>query len=335
MFNLTIGTKNNTYSQPFYSYATDELYVGDNDGKLWKVETVFTGTPTLAAAPWNNGVVVDSGQELTGPVLDYATGNILVADLGGQVTAVNSTTGAIVATLTGQGVITDPPIVDSTTGQVFVFSGGGGSLSSSVVLEADTSLNSPTTVNIGTNSSGTHVHAGTFDNTYFSSVNSTGNLYVCGKQTSNSAPALYSISIVNGSMNGINGGPFNLTTNATAHECSPLAEIFNPNQTSPPNENAGIDWLFVGIPVNCAFGGASTGCLTSFDITGGFPSFPFAVSAERGGTTGMIEDNISTAGQASSVYFTTLTSPGAGGCDVEPAADSTTCLVKRTQAGLQ
>ena len=328
MFNLTLGSNNNTNSPPYYNYSTDALYVGDNGGRLWKVTGVFNGTPTIAASPWNAGVLVDSGATLTGPVYDNGTGNIFVADSNGQLSFVPDSTGVLSGTnISGLGAITDPPIVDPSTGHVFVFSGGNST--SAIVEEAGTAaLGSPTSVNIGNNSAGTHVHAGTFDNNYFTSV-STGHLYVCGKQSGNAAPALYSIPFnSSGVMSGTVNGPLNLSTTTTTQECSPLAEIYNTGQST--------DWLFLGVPANCAFGGSTTGCIMSFNITSGtFPSTVSATAPENGGTSGIVVDNVSTSVQASSTYFTTLSSPGTGGCTSEPVNDSSTCLVKRTQSGLQ
>jgi hypothetical protein len=331
MFSVGLGTNNNTNSPPFYNYATDVLYVGDNGGKLWKVTGVFNGTPTTAAAPWINGVTVDSGYVLTGPVYDPSTGNIFVGDSNGRLSFVPDSTGVLSTTnISGLGAITDPPMVDPSTGHVFVFSGGNGT--SAIVEEAGNSaLASPTNVNIGNNSAATHVHLGMFDNLYFTSV-STGHLYVCGKQSGNAAPALYSISFnSSGVMTTPVSGPLDLSTTTTAQECSPLSEVFNPNEGS-----GGTDWLFVGVPASCAFGGSATGCIMSFNITSGtFPTTVSATAAENGGTSGIVVDNVSTSVQASSAYFTTLTSPGGGGCTGEPASDSTNCLVKRTQSGLQ
>jgi hypothetical protein len=330
MFNLTLGTNNNTNSPPFYNYATDVLYVGDNGGRLWKVTGVLNGTPTIAASPWNAGVLVDSGATLTGPVYDSGTGNIFVADSNGRLSFVPDSTGVLSGTnLSGLGAITDPPIVDSSTGEVFVFSGGNGT--SSIVEQAGTAaLGSPTSVNIGNNSAGTHVHTGAFDNLYFTSV-STGHLYVCGKQAGNAAPALYSIPFnSSGVMTTPVNGPLNLSTTTTAQECSPPSEVYNPNVGS------GTDWLFLGVPANCAFSGSASGCIMSFNITSGtFPTTVSATAAENGGTSGIIVDNVSTSVQASSAYFTTLSSPGTGGCTSEPVNDSSTCLVKRTQNALQ
>ncbi len=104
---------------------------------------------------------------MTGPVYDNGTGNIFVADSNGRLSFVPDSTGVLGGTnISGLGAITDPPIVDPSTGHVFVFSGGNGT--NAIVEEAGTAaLGSPTSVNIGNNSATTHVHAGTFDNNYF------------------------------------------------------------------------------------------------------------------------------------------------------------------------
>ena len=131
-------------------------------------------------------------------------------------------------------------------------------------------------------------------------------------------------------MNGTTSdGPLELAT--AAGECSPLQEFYNPNQD--------IDWLFAGIPSNCSLGGDAGGCIDSFRIgtgagAGAFPAGADATGAEAGGTSGIIVDGISGVPQASSVYFTTLGAPG-GGCSNAPTGDTSTCLVKRTQNGLQ
>jgi hypothetical protein len=331
MFSLQLGSNNNTNSPPFYDYAPDDtLYVGDNGGRLWQVTGVFNGTPTIVGGAWASGVAVDtSSAVLTGPNIDFATGNILVADSLGKLSTV--TPSGSVTSVTVGGAITDAPIVDSsTTGYVYVFSGGNAS--NSVVYENNTLLTGPAkTVAVGYNSPGTHVHAGAFDNLYFNN-SGTGNMYVCGKQSGNSAPALYQLPISSLVLTGAVNGPLNLSTNTTGQECSPLTELFNPNQGA-----SGVDWLFLGVPANCAFGGSSSGCIMSFDITSGtMPAGAFATGLEYGGTSGIVVDNVSPTGTATSnTFFTTLGAPTTGSvCANEPSTDNSNCVVARSQAGL-
>ena len=117
-----------------------------------------------------------------------------------------------------------------------------------------------------------------------------------------------------------------LTTDTSAQACSPITEFYN--------SAANNDWLFVGLPANCAFGGASIGCVMSFNVAGTYPTtFPtsaVATGAESSGTSGIVVDNASSDAQASSLYFSTL---GTAPCDA--GGNATACAVKRTQTGLQ
>ena len=157
---------------------------------------------------------------------------------------------------------------------------------------------------------------------YYTAGPSAGHLYVCGKASGTSQPVLYRFGFTGNNLNTSTDGTLPLTTtNNVAAECSPLSEIFNPNQ------GGGIDWLFAGVPGSCIVGSSNTGCVMSFNITGAFPTTASFAGEEGGGTSGIIVDNVSTDGQASSLYYSTLSDDakcGTGGC-----------AVKRTQAGLQ
>jgi len=72
------GSANDTNSPPFYDYADDIMYVGDNSGKLHKFTGVFLGTPAEVTVLWPIAV---SSNVLTGPVYDSGTKHI-VADCG-------------------------------------------------------------------------------------------------------------------------------------------------------------------------------------------------------------------------------------------------------------
>jgi hypothetical protein len=113
-------------------------------------------------------------------------------------------------------------------------------------------------------------------------------------------------------------------------ECSPLTEIYNPDQNT--------DWMFVGVPSLCAFSGSSTGCVESFNIgsvannvpTSAFPTAALATFATAGGTSGIVVDNVSVSGHASSLYYSPLTaSPCTNG------TGNTGCAVQVTQSGLK
>ena len=54
MFNLAFSTTGDSHSSPFVDYLNDTLYVGDNNGYLFKIGGVFNGTPakrTSASSP--------------------------------------------------------------------------------------------------------------------------------------------------------------------------------------------------------------------------------------------------------------------------------------------
>ncbi len=122
-----------TYSAPFVNYATDTLFVGDDQGHLYSVTGVFQGTPALAASPFP--VTVSSGNILNSPVVDVSgTGDIFIGDSLSNIFDY-SPAGVIVGTSQSigngtNGGIHDGAIVDSTNAKVYFTtncSGSGGS----------------------------------------------------------------------------------------------------------------------------------------------------------------------------------------------------------------
>src|SRR5437867_11255763 len=113
MFNLTLGSTGDSHSSarsgcstgdshssPFVDYLNDTLYVGDNNGYLFKIGGVFNGTPakrTSASSPaWGDSsgallVASSSGKFLTSPVLDY-TDNKVWLELEALTACLNSWT---------------------------------------------------------------------------------------------------------------------------------------------------------------------------------------------------------------------------------------------------
>ena len=99
-------TPNDTWSNPYYDYGTDTLFVGDSAGKLHKFTPVFKGAPAeVTTSPWPvqivHGATTDSNQ-LASPVYDSNSGNVFVGSTtsvstttGGYFYAVNASTGAI------------------------------------------------------------------------------------------------------------------------------------------------------------------------------------------------------------------------------------------------
>jgi hypothetical protein len=341
-----------TSSEPFYDFETDNLYVGDDTGNLHKFTGVFFGAPAeVTTGGWP--IAVNSGHLLTGPVVDSTSGNIFVNDVDGRlsyVREVGSTVGACstgvppclgstsVAVSGNAAGITDAPIVDSTQGRVFAFTGNhtSATLGGANVVQADTALSaaSVTRLDVGIGKK-FDLHDGAFDDAYFSNV-AKGHLYVCANNGANSGsssganannqPTLKRISFnSDGTMAAVDAGTLLLATAATT--CSPVTEILNGT----------TDWMFFsvqgsGSPLACAL----IGCVMSVSVPTASPfTFPAAVDAalpERGGTSGIVIDNVSTAGQASSIYFSILANSNV----LHPCGGTSGvgCTVKATQSGL-
>jgi hypothetical protein len=125
------GTPNDTWSAPFYDYADDILYVGDDSGTLHKFTTVFDGTPTEVGS----GLTLSSGVKLASPVYDSnpASLKVFVGNVNGVLYSVNagamtlSATSFTLANAAGEGIY-DAPLLDPTAEEVYVFVGNSAAL---------------------------------------------------------------------------------------------------------------------------------------------------------------------------------------------------------------
>jgi hypothetical protein len=366
------GASQDTGSAPFYNYALDILYVGDDKGVLHKFTGVFLGTPAeVTAGGWP--ITVHAGAILTGPVFDSTSNNIFVADHSGQlsfVKEVGSVTGACAAgsppclgsvsqALTGS--IVDPPIVDGTTGRVLVFDGTEGTNEGSV-FQFDTALTvaSKITVGIGGNKTTPPanlpfdvLHSGTFDDAYFSVGPASGHLYTCGKDPGfNNRPAIYQLTFnASGVLSAAAGTPLvNLTTTFSliGDACSPVTEL----------KNGATDQIFFSFATNAnpppapgtatgctgLVGGGGPGCVVSIALGGAWPpaatthgvavpsNVNVAAQSGSGGTSAIVVDNVGAGAQESNLYYTYQTNSTAA----VPCNGTTGvgCAVKVTQAGL-
>jgi hypothetical protein len=273
-----------TKSPPFYNYATDELYVGNDKGVLHKFTGVFLGTPTEVGAAGKWPITVNAGAILTGPVYDDTSKNIFVGDSTGLLSFIKeltSTTGACSAgsppclglvsqALTGS--IVDAPYVDASTGRVMVFDGTETTKQGSV-FQFDTGLTTASKVTAGIGGNGTTppanlpfdiLHGGAFDDAYFSVGPGSGHLYTCGKDPGfNNRPAIYQLSFTGPSpgpagvlvTTAIPAALANLTTTFSliGDACSPVSEI----------KNGATDRIFFSFATNAnppSGGGTATGC---------------------------------------------------------------------------
>jgi hypothetical protein len=328
-------------SSAYVDYASDSAYVGADNGMLYRIHPVFTGTPAVQFC-----ITVNANKLLTSPVYDQVTNEVFVSDghslyafkVGSSAfTLANSVTIA-----SGSAVSTVPiilsPIVDSTNGFVYVFSSADSTNTNSVVaqvpIQSGGTLGTPATAAIGPAATvnTTYVLDGDFNNVYYSSgpTNANATLYACGTQTGAATlPSLYAISFQsNGTMNNppvmsnnknIYGG------NTNAGSCSPLLDFFDGTN----------DRLFVGAGAPNATNGANlvTEWLVNTRITSNTASPTSTATNEWGGTSAFTVDNVSTEAQAASIYFGTQAKGTSGTAPACPSGQY--CAIKLTQSALQ
>ncbi len=308
MTSLTYSTTAlNTRSSPWVDYGTDTAYVGADDGKVYKITGVFKGTPTLAGAPWP--VTVSANSRVTAPVLDNRLGLIMVGSQNGTFHSINATSGVVKSLVVGRSGGTNPgilaaPIVDVTNGTSFVVSSNDGT--SGVFVEVDTAtMTQLAKANIGIASrSGTAVnlYEPAFSNDYFNDP-TTGVARLCGTgPVADITPWQYAFGGFT-----LVGGKFVMNTtpvssiqlvNSTAARCTGWTEFFNPNVGA-----GGTDFFFFGLTADCT-GAGTSGCVVARNASG-----TLTTANVTGGPSGIVMDNFSTAGQASSIYLTGLAAP--------------------------
>ena len=212
MYSITLhSSHNDTLSAPFYDYADDLLYVGDDSGYLHQFSGVFNGSPAEnTTSPWP---VLLGSNKVSSPVYDTAGGfqggYVFVGDMGGVFYSVGTgyggtTNGSIHGNTGSLGdAIADAPLVDSSEGEAFVFvttdasskpfSGDNGVFQ---FVSSFTAYGTPGVVSVGTGGTGYYLYAGDFDNVYYQSGNPAyGHLYVVGNTGTAGGATLYQIVI--------------------------------------------------------------------------------------------------------------------------------------------
>lgn len=301
------GGVTDTSSGPFVDYDNDVAYVGDDNGGIHKFTGVFKGTLTEAGSPWPVASAVSAS---SAPVYDSVSQHIIFGTGNGNIRCIVAATaadcgngavsvaGGIAGTIT---TVADSPIVDSTNKTVFAAASNN---TNSVLFQADTTLSTASQVRVTMGANGTDLYDGTFDNAYFTTVN-TGHMYFCGNLTGAATPTLYRVGFSStGKMNATkDAGSIQLVQNnqtGTAKDCTPLTEVLN----------GSTDILFVGVKDN----GLPTGCngntcIMSFDIGSAFP-VPIAATTTNNlgaaGMSGFIIDNVSGTAGASQIYYGSL-----------------------------
>lgn len=296
MTSLTYSTVNtDTTSSPWIDYGADVAYVGADHGVLYKITGVFKGTPTLAGSPWP--ITVTSSFRLSAPVLDSRLGLVMVGSRNGNLYQINTTTGAIASLIVGSHGGTNPgiiaaPIVDVTNGTTFVVSANDGV--SAVIVEADTATLtqlSKARIGLGAHSfTALSIFQPALSNDYYTNP-STGVIRACGTGSADTTPWQYSFGFTGRTMKTTPAFSQQLVT-STAATCTNWTEFFN------PNIGGGTDFFFFGLTQDCT-GTGTSGCV----IARTTDAAPIVEAAVTGGPSGIVIDNYSTAGQASSLYL--------------------------------
>jgi hypothetical protein len=324
--NCTANPASVSNASPYVDYNTDAVYLAADNGVLYHVKGVFKGTPTLDYCV----TVKAGGAALTSPVYDSVSNKVLISDgqfvyaytpgatsftAAGSIQVSSSTTGIILS-----------PMVDSTSGLVYVFSNSNTANSNSIVSQMPMSLASHTDAAIGARTGG-YIWAGDFDQNYYAKGPSAGSLYACGTQpNSGSRPALYTLSFgATGTMNTTPAMSNDVLINSSGNPasiCSPLTAFFDGTN----------DRLFGGVGTYGRTSGANL--MTMWNIGTRITSNTTAPAAtatnEVGGTSAITIDNTSSSPQAASIYFGTLATSGS-----TPCGANVFCAVKLTQSGLQ
>lgn len=322
----TASPTSNSNSSAFVDYAHNVAYVGANNGILYRIKNVFTGTPTLDYC-----ITVKTGASLTSPVYDFASGKVFISDgqsVYGFIPGTTSFTAAGSIQVAGTaGSIVLSPIVDSTNGFLYVFASHNNSNTNVIVSQIPVSLVSHVDAAIGPFFTGQFILDGDFDAKYYNNGPTNGSLYACGTQTGASTkPSLYTLSFqASGIMNTTPAMSNNVNINSAANPagtCSPLLEFFNGT----------TDRLFAGVGRQGATTGANLVSMwvISNRITSNTTLPSATATNELGGTSGFAVDNDSPLPQASSIYFGTM-AKGAN----SPCGANLYCAVKLTQSGLQ
>jgi hypothetical protein len=368
--NVGGASPNDTNSSPFYDYATDTLYVGDNSGYLHEFTNVFKGTPAeTVTGPWPVLLNTSTDAAPGSPVYDSVSGNIFIGDYlaniyskcepgiesakgqCGYLYSVNASSGSVArsAQLDYNLGIYDGPIVDSSAGMVYAFVGADNSTNCSsgpcaAVFQFPVDFSAGATGTKATVGAGYEfLMSGSFDNQYFTSGDPpTGHLYVVGG-TGPQNNTLYAITITNNAMTtgSAAAGPVVAANYTKGYYAAglPITELCN-NGNSACTASQGTDYLFLGVLAfgsqfatnPCPSQSISIGCIMGFTVP---KSGTISSSATPNGTlqeAGGASGIVvdNGASGASNIYFSTLLNQT---CTTSGGTGG--CAVSATQAALQ
>ena len=313
--------QNDTWSAPYYDYADDKMWVGDDGGTLHSFTGVFNGTPA-EGNPLNLGT---NAKLLASPVYDPTTGYIFVGSTAGYLYSVTST-GAIRGTSSGLAYanpdgIYDAPLVDSAAGKVYVFVGKN-SGSNNAVYQFATSFTSGSGTLKALGTGTIMLFDGDFDNIYYSSTGGVaGNLYVVANAGATGGGTLYRIPI--GAASAMGTAVTTVINQTNPVYPSPVTEFRNNGGSacvaSGTATTTGKDYIFfsvldfkTGLGGSCLQGTGDT-CVLSYNVSTGAPVYAQYLSVVNGsncfGTGGIVIDNSVPSGSevgASQMYFMKL-----------------------------
>jgi hypothetical protein len=320
----------NTNSDLYVDYANDVGYIGADNGILYHIKGVFSGTPTV------DFCVSALGAALGSPVYDSESGQVFVSDPQ-NLYAYTVGTSSFTTPLSypygnASSILTSGPMLDGFDGYVYMFSADDSeAIPKTSMTQLPIGLGSAAVVPLGLASTSTYpiLYLGTFDNNYLNNgPTGSSTIYTCGADPTNlSAQDLYAI--------GFSGGPTSPSVVMSANPninvthdngiCSPITEFYDGT----------TDRIFVGMGDVGAADGADI--VTMWNVTSQLndTSTYMAISNNDyfGGTTGFAIDNASGMDQAESIYFSTLTADPTSG--TVPCFASHFCAVKLTQSVLK
>ncbi|HSZ63868.1 MAG TPA: hypothetical protein VK828_18855 [Terriglobales bacterium] len=327
----------NTYSDLYVDYPSDTGFIGADNGNLYHISGIFLGTPTFDFCVSVNGA---NPPILSGTVYDSGTNTVFISDpLTLYSYSVGSTAFTPAASYQyGNGVLTSGPLLDSFNGFVYMFTGDDFTTGHTSMTQLPVDLSSHVVVPLGPASGFSAYPAlflGTFDNNYLTNGPAVAGstLYTCGTDSTNTAAQyLFAIGFhVNtgvAEFNPVMSANPNVNPSGQQGLCSPIEESFDGT----------TDRIFVGMgDPNYATDGFGSNVVTMWDVTTQLTdptTTPTATgTGYLGGTTDFAVDGASSAAQAQSIYFGTLSPDPATGTTL--CGNNHYCAVKLTQSTLQ
>ncbi len=298
------GSANDSISSPFIKYtftSLDELFVGDDAGLVHRFTNILAGSGAeVVDGTWP--VTVSSGVQLSSPTVDASTGILFVGAANGFLHRVTISTGvvttsAVVGGPLSFGGIVDAPVIDVTNQRVLVTTGNTGSGStgfSALAQFAETFASgaSPTAKrNFGAGGVA-NAHRPAFDDGFLTS--GSGNTYVGAPSFDASDTVIVRFTYSNASGLGSTFTSVSLTNTGTsaAVETSPVT-VFR-------NATTATEFAYIS-----GLGGLVTNEQRINRInTATFLSVANS-SAQAGGTSPIVVDNIGAASEQSNIYFGT------------------------------